>query len=76
MPRTSGSSTDSDGVDERVPDRLDEARVARQPQIVGEADEVVGAPIFHSWTLIQSVNTHGNTMTASTTTSAGTTNGQ
>jgi hypothetical protein len=38
--------------------------------------KVVGEPTFHSLRLIQIVNTHGNTITASTTTSAGTTNGQ
>ena len=37
---------------------------------------MVGEPTFHSFRLIQIVNSHGNTMTASTTTSAGTTNGQ
>jgi hypothetical protein len=38
--------------------------------------KVVGEPTFHSFRLIQIVNTHGNKITASTTTSAGTTNGQ
>ncbi|MGY4297589.1 hypothetical protein ACVWXN_005684 [Bradyrhizobium sp. i1.4.4] len=38
--------------------------------------KVVGEPTFHSFRLIQMVKTHGKMMIASTTTSAGTTNGQ
>jgi len=37
---------------------------------------LMGEPTFHSFRLIQIVNSHGKTMIASTTTSAGTTKGQ
>src|SRR3954471_10389522 len=43
---------------------------------VATPTKVVGEPTFHWFRLIQIVNTQGKTMTASTTTSAGTTNGQ
>jgi hypothetical protein len=38
--------------------------------------KAVGEPTFHSLKLIQIVNSHGKTITASTTISAGSTNGQ
>ena len=64
-------------VKQRVPDRFDEARIVRHAAGNWRSPtKVVGEPTFHSCRLIQIVNTHGNTITASTTTSAGTTNGQ
>ena len=64
-------------VDERMPDRVEEARIGgRGGRSCDRPAKLRAPPTFHSCRLIQIVKTHGKTITEPTTTTAGKTNGQ